>query len=146
MFKKSDYKNKSVSELEGWSWESEVPDNESSFVIRNYYKLHKVKLKDYSPADIRFMIGQACCLDYLVPMAIEVLKNNIFIETDFYEGALLENVLKIDKNYWKKNPKIKKVLLQLIEQNKSGLAILDTTDEIRNILEELIISFENSSK
>ena len=43
------------------------------------------------------MIGQKFGLDYLIPIAVEKIQKDIFIEADFYEGDLLENILKIDK-------------------------------------------------
>lgn len=49
------------------------------------------------------MIGQEIGLNYLIPLAIEQLAQNIFAEGDMYEGDLLTNVLDIDTEYWVNN-------------------------------------------
>ena len=45
------------------------------------------------------MIGQGFGLTYLIPVAIEKLKENIFVDADFYKGDLLNNVLSIETNF-----------------------------------------------
>jgi len=49
------------------------------------------------------MIGQGFGLPYLIPLAIEKLKEDIFAEGDLYPGDLLSNVLNIDAMFWQKN-------------------------------------------
>jgi hypothetical protein len=136
------YIDKSVSELEGWEWNTNTPNNESSFVERKFYDLHKVKLKNYTAEDIRFMIGQDTGIEYLIPMAIEIFRTDIFIETDFYKGSLLEKVLEVSPDYWKQNPKQKNELLKLIDKNKTQFKSLDVSDEIKQILGQLLADFE----
>jgi hypothetical protein len=141
MTKYNKYKNKSISELEGWQWNTEVPNHESSFVERKFYDLHKVKLKDYTAEDIRFMIGQNTGIEYLIPMAIEIFHTDIFIETDFYKGSLLEKVLEIPQDYWTQFPKQKKELLELIEKNKIAFKKLEISDDIKQYMIPLILQF-----
>jgi len=49
------------------------------------------------------MIGQQIGLDYLIPIAIEILTENLWAEADFYEGDILNTVLKIDTEFWDNN-------------------------------------------
>lgn len=49
------------------------------------------------------MIGQILSLNYLVPLALVILEDNVFAEGDFYCGDLLEALLGVDKDFWKNN-------------------------------------------
>jgi len=49
------------------------------------------------------MIGQKLSLNYLVPLALEVLTDDLFAEGDMHPGDLLTNVLKIDEKFWRDN-------------------------------------------
>lgn len=49
------------------------------------------------------MIGQQIGLDYLIPLALEVLRKDLFAEGDLFEGDLLKNVLAIKTEFWDKN-------------------------------------------
>ena len=141
---------KSASELEGWQWKDEAPvEGDSSFVEMNFYRLHNVPIKNYDLADLRFMIGQNTALEYLVPIAIEKLKENIFIEAEFYEGDLLCNVFGIsDKsNYWANHPKEKQILIDLYENQKHRLKELDLDWDIKRKIKTYYAEFlENNTK
>lgn len=77
--------NKSLDELEGLSFnESEVQSN----LIIKCQSLRKMKLKDYTIEDLRLMIGQQIGLEYLVPLALETLAINPFVEGDLYNGDI----------------------------------------------------------
>jgi hypothetical protein len=124
----------SVCQLEGWNWKGEVPvEGDSSYVERNFYRLHNVPIKDYELADLSFMIGQNTALEYLVPIALEKLKENLFLEAEDYEGDLLSNLLTInDKpNYWHNHKKEKQQLIELCDNLKERLYELDTTWDIK---------------
>ncbi|HLO56874.1 MAG TPA: contact-dependent growth inhibition system immunity protein [Saprospiraceae bacterium] len=59
-----------------------------------------IKLNEYTSDDIRFMILQGLGLAYLLPIGLNILKENLLIETSYYEGDLLSAIIKIDKTYW----------------------------------------------
>ncbi|MEP6613350.1 MAG: contact-dependent growth inhibition system immunity protein [Mucilaginibacter sp.] len=79
------------------------PDTYGSRLTSTIHQLRKKVLNDYTVEDLRITIGQQMGLPYLVPLAIEVLKENLFAEGDFYEGDLLKAVLTIDGKFWKDN-------------------------------------------
>ena len=57
-----------------------------------------------------------------MPMAIELLKQNILTTGDLYEGDLLANVIsKRTFDYWTKNRKDWEIIVNLIKQNKKIL-------------------------
>lgn len=124
--------DKSISQLEGWQWKDEVPSEDDSYVVRNFYRLHKVPLKNYTLGDIRFMIGQNSGLEYLVPTALAQMKIDVFTEADLYPGDLLSALLSINNepNYWKTHPKEKQLLANLYSEQKDNLGSIDGTWEI----------------
>ena len=91
---------KNLEELENDNWGS--PEYNSRLVIRTH-ELRRLPLNKFTAEDLRMMIGQKFSLDYLVPVALELLTPNLFPEGDLYEGALLENILKLGPGFWKKN-------------------------------------------
>jgi hypothetical protein len=47
------------------------------------------------------MILQKIGLKFLIPLALDKLRENILAEGDMYPGDLLNSVLSSDANYWK---------------------------------------------
>ena len=139
---------KSVSEWEGWNWKGSPPvEGDSSFVEMNFYRLHKVPIKNYELSDLRFMIGQNTALEYLVPIAIEKIEKDVFIEAEFYEGDLLCNLFSINAtpNYWKSHLKQKKTLISLYESQKYKLKELELEWDIKRKIKTYYAKFlENS--
>lgn len=64
------------------------------------------------------MIGQNIGLDYLIPLAIDKLKDNILAEGDFHEGDFLKNVLTCNKKYWLNNKENWGIICELFIKNK----------------------------
>ena len=81
-------------------------------------RLRKKVLNDFSIEDLRITIGQQMGLPYLVPLAIEVLKENLFAEGDLYEGDLLNAVLSIDGKFWRDNREYWNTVNSLIKTKK----------------------------
>jgi hypothetical protein len=77
------------------------------------------------------MIGQNIGLEFLIPIALDVLKENFFAEGDLYEGDLLKSVLTSDKEYWKKSTEHWQALQELYEKNEQALKDFDTVWEIK---------------
>ena len=94
---------KHLEKLEELVWQE--PDFQSSLTMR-CQELRKKKLKDFSAGDLLVMIGQSMSLGYVVPLALETLVKNPFIEGDFFAGDLLVSVLKIDKHFWNQNEEL----------------------------------------
>jgi hypothetical protein len=93
--------NNTLEELENDNWGS-APEN-STRLVTTIHELRKKPLKDFTVEDLRITIGQSFSLEFLIPLAIKELKQNILAEGDFYEGDLLKNVLSADVNFWKNN-------------------------------------------
>jgi len=96
----NNWRNKTLQSLEKSVW----PHNDfGSFLVRRTQELRKIQLNEFTIEDLRIMIGQQFSLDYLVPLAIEALTEDLWAEGDFFEGDLLKNVLGISAEFWKNN-------------------------------------------
>lgn len=115
--------------------------NEESYLIKTCNHLRKKQLIDFSIEDLRVMIGQNIGLKYLLPMAIEILNENILAEGDYYEGDLLSAVLSSDVKFWEENKTDYKTFFELFQKNESILKNCDTTWEIKKKWFELFKEF-----
>ena len=139
-------KEKSISELGNWKWKGNIPTlNNGGGTETRFYELHKVPLKNLDDSDIRFLIGQNECLEYLVPLALEKLKNNIFIESEYYEGDLLCALFEINdsKDFWYCNPILKNELINLYNDQKKNMGIIDMLDSTKIKIKTLYNDFIN---
>ena len=78
---------KTIENLEKDKWPQHDFD---SFLVRRTQELRKIPLNELTTEDLRIMIGQQIGLDYLVPLALETLTQDIWAEGDFFEGYLLK--------------------------------------------------------
>ncbi len=122
--------NKSIAELEGYKWQGNIPNADSSFLERRFYELHDRQIKDLTLKDIDLYIEQEYGLKYVVPIALDILDRDILTKVD-YEGALIFNILNINADYWSNNPDMKIRLVKIAEKNLTKLKNLDTTEEIK---------------
>ena len=83
--------DKTLQELDGEDWgEPTYP----SHLVNECHRLRTVPLKDFRVEDLRRLIGQKFSLEYLVPLALERLEADPWIDGD-YEGDLLNSVLSL---------------------------------------------------
>jgi len=124
------WKDKTLESLEKKIWPS-LDKDEGSYLVKTCHSLRNKQLKDFSVEDLRIMIGQNIGLEYLIPLALDVLEGNILAEGDFYEGDLLKSVLTSDKKYWEKSTENWRKVKELFEKNEQTLEDFDTTREIK---------------
>jgi hypothetical protein len=67
------------------------------------------------------MIGQNFGLKFLIPIALDKLKDNIIAEGDYYEGDLLKAVLTCEKVFWINESELTKELDAIISYNEEIL-------------------------
>ncbi len=130
--------NKSISELENWKWKNEIPTREThSGTECRFYELHKIPLLKLDLSDMRFLIGQNTGLEYLVPYAIDKLKDDIFIEAEYYQGDLFCALASINNepNYWSSHKKKKQQLIDLYSEQKRSLGTIEEEEIIQKIKE-----------
>ncbi|MFY8033634.1 MAG: contact-dependent growth inhibition system immunity protein [Flexibacteraceae bacterium] len=137
---------RSISQVEGWNWDSDIPTRETDGgIVTRYYELHNVPICDLPIEDIRFLIGQNAALEVLVPIAFDFIKDDLFLEAEYYRGDLLHNLLEInDKdNYWAKHPELKEKLKNLYLRNQHLLKVIYETKDIRSDLEIAFNKFKD---
>jgi hypothetical protein len=138
--------NKSISELEGWKWKGVIPNREThSGVECRFFELHNKPISKLDIYDIRFLIGQNSGLEYLVPYALKKLKEDVFLEVEYYPGDLLCSLFLINNepNYWKSHTKEKQELIDLYTEQKKNLGSIDASDEIIQKIKEAYNEFLN---
>jgi hypothetical protein len=108
------WRYKSLENLEKKVWPK--VDYDSHLVTRTS-QLRKIPLNEFSVEDLRIMIGQDIGLDYLIPLALEKLKENILSEGDFYPGDLLVALVHCDPGFWTKNEGYRRELEEMMRLN-----------------------------
>ena len=91
-------RNRSLQDLENKDWGD--PETGKTSLKSTCLKLRRVPLNQLSFCDLRLLIGQKMSLSILVPIAIEHLETDPFIEAGFFIGDLLFVVLEIEKPFW----------------------------------------------
>lgn len=103
----------SVEQLEKDKWKE--PESYPTGLVEKCFKYRKIPVKDLSVEHLRTLVGQNIGLKYLIPIAVERLKENILAEGDLYPGDLLSAVITTEIAYWKTNPVFHKTLVELIQ-------------------------------
>ena len=98
----NNWRSKTIEELETGKWSDPEFEN---FLVKRLHDLRKIPVANFTTEDLRIMIGQEIGLDYLIPLAIETLTENLWAEGDFFEGDLLKNVLTVKTEFWNNNKK-----------------------------------------
>lgn len=113
------WRQKTLTNLEKAKW----PNCESaSWIVKRTEELRNIPLEAFTIEDLRLMIGQQISLDYLIPLALEVLEKDLFAEGDLFEGDLLNNVLSINTEFWDNNKAYWITLNELIKPSRDELA------------------------
>jgi hypothetical protein len=131
-----DLREKTLEQLENEVWGE--PNHPSKLVI-TIHELRKKRLKDFTIEDLRITIGQNFSLDYLVPVAIEKLQENILAEGDMYEGDLLNSVLTVNSKFWLENKSYWATIHDLYRKN---LSLFETEDNEHRPLIKAFEQFE----
>ncbi len=139
----NDSLNKSLVELNAFAWKARIPTKEEleeDRLVREIYALSQKKLNSYSEYDVYLAISQEYGLDYVLPLAIELLENNLLIDCVFYEGDLLYAVLSINKEYWQTNKESYNQIRTIImsESNREKFEEADTPGKLKRLYEALI--------
>lgn len=86
------------------------------------------KIKDFDAENLRVLIGQNMFLDICIPMALEFLREDPMIETIYYPGDLLTNVLSVPLSFWQENLRLKEEIKSILISNKDFILQFDVTD------------------
>jgi hypothetical protein len=115
----------SLSSIEG-PWKSEGPIK--SRLERRCRDLYEVPVKKLEPRDLRVLINQKIGTETLIPIALRLLDANPWLEGDLYPGDLLCAILRVEREFWLKNPTLHSELGSIMSLVKSIKRTLD--DEV----------------
>ena len=95
------------------------PEEAPTNLVKRCQELCKVPLEQFTVEDLRLMIGQQFSLQYLIPLAIEHLREDIMAEGDLYPGDLLKSVQSIDQSFWEENKNLLDEINEIIKNQTS---------------------------
>jgi hypothetical protein len=130
--------NLTLEQLENDYWGK--PEYPSALVV-NCHKYRKIPVKNLTAEQLRLLIGQNIGLKFLIPLAIEILKNDFLAEGDLFPGALLNNVLGCDTEYWKESPGQRIIVELLLKSNELYMTSESILDN--ELIQKSILKFRN---
>jgi hypothetical protein len=131
--------SKSLEQLENNYW----PEGDfGSGLTKSCHLARKIPLSALSIENLRVLVSQDIGTEYLVPIAIRQLKQNLLAEGDHHEGDLLTAVLHLDKRFWLKNPNLSAEMADLLEKSVAEIDNSWLSTEIGKTTLELIDSFK----
>ncbi len=122
--------NKSIEELENDFWGEPAFD---SYVVTTCHRARQKPIKLLSQEEIRCLIGQKTGLKYLLPIAVDILKNEPLIDITYFEGDLLLTLLRLEISDWKSNQNELEQFIIILQDNR---AQIEQCEEITVVLIE----------
>ncbi|MFJ7416226.1 contact-dependent growth inhibition system immunity protein [Streptomyces sp. NPDC098077] len=111
-------RDRSLEELERTRWPA--PSAGHTRLVATAHALRRRPIGELTVEDMRSLIGQDIGLPYLLPLALEVLRENPMAEGDMYEGDLLSAVLTRNPSVWAELSELGREL-RVIVSKLSGL-------------------------
>ena len=119
-------RNKNLQELEHDDWGE---PNYDSHLVATCHQLRRKPLRDFTVEDMRIMVGQGIGLEYLAPMALEVLEQNPFAEGDYYPGDLLSCLLAgTPRDFWASHSELSVRMSRVLSNAEAGIKELPDAD------------------
>ncbi|MFF4888189.1 contact-dependent growth inhibition system immunity protein [Streptomyces nigra] len=104
----------SLEELEGRRWS--VPAGGETRLMATVRELRRKPIGGLAVEDMRLLIGQDVGLAYLLPLAMEVLRDTPLAEGDMYEGDLLAAVLTRSAEVWRDFPELRRKVREIVSE------------------------------
>ena len=118
-------RSKSLQQLERKDWgEPEF----QSHLVRTIHRLRRKPLDEFTTEDLRIMIGQGVGLEFLMPLAIDVLQRDPLASGDFYPGDLLAAVTKAEHEFWRRHEHWRQDVGTILKLVSDGMQVLDRFD------------------
>jgi len=111
--------SKSIEELENDVWNNQ--ESYETTLIENCYILRKEQISNLTNEQLRLSINQEVGIQYTIPIAIQKLIQNKFIECDFYPGDLLQVVFRKLKVNWNESEFLKNDFTAMIRHRFSEI-------------------------
>ncbi|MFE2813908.1 contact-dependent growth inhibition system immunity protein [Streptomyces nigra] len=102
----------SLEELERDHWSA--PPGGQTRLMTTVRELRRKPIGGLTVEDMRLLIGQDVGLAYLLPLAMEALRDNPLAEGDMYEGDLLAAVLTRRAEAWREFPELRQEVRRIV--------------------------------
>ena len=109
----NNWRQKSIENLEKDFWGQ--PPKASTPLVNKVHELRTIQIEKLEPKDIRLLIGQNVGLKYLIPLALDILRDNLFVDAELYDGDLLKTVMNVNDDFWLNNKDVKSQLDDLLQ-------------------------------
>ncbi len=127
-------RSKSLQELDGGDWGEPTLD---SHLVATCHRLMRKPINEFTVEDLRIMVGQSIGIEFLVPIAIEILEINLFAEGNFYPGDLLETLISVPPpQFWREHSDLARCLDAVLRRAMENLSLLGEIDR-KNLVEAL---------
>lgn len=97
--------SKSVETHEGVVWKPPVLQ---SYVAKTCFALRRKPLHDLTNEELRVGLEQQVGVTFLIPLAIKRLEADPLLEARLYEGDLLQSLLDVPFDYWRRHPDLQR--------------------------------------
>lgn len=94
----NNWRQKSIENLEKDYWGP--PPTDSTPLVDKVHHLRTIQIEKLEVKDIRLLIGQGVGLKFLIPLALDILRDDLFTEAEFYRGDLLQKIMNVDNDFW----------------------------------------------
>jgi hypothetical protein len=116
---------KTLQELDGEDWGEPTLD---SHLMTECTRLRRVPLCEFTTENLRIMIGQQIGLEFLIPLAIQRLREDPFAEGGFYPGDLLQDVVRADSRFLVSHPDLRREIAEIVSCAFASLQSLEEID------------------
>ncbi len=103
-------------------------------------ELAQIPLKDFTNEHLYFWLNRNVGLIFLIPLAIEVLSENPFVNSRYYNGDLLGAVLYVIQYFWQENPQFYQAVEEILEKAES-LETEEAKEVLTIFLPQIICNF-----
>ncbi|MEU6030269.1 contact-dependent growth inhibition system immunity protein [Streptomyces tauricus] len=112
-----------------------TPSAEASRLVTTAHALRLRPIGELTVEDMRLLIGQDVGLAFLLPLALEVLRDDPMAEGDMYEGDLLSAVLTRSPAVWNEWPELGRELAVIVSEL---IELTDLTPHLSQVTERFL--------
>lgn len=135
------FPKQSIQELENDYWEDYEFETD---LVRRCHEYRKIPIPDLTNEMLRVLIGQEIGLPYLMPVILEKLLINPFMQGELYCCDVLNFVISIDPKYWLHKQEEFKKLEKVMEKLRDDLLENTNLEEIdRKTASEVAARYSN---
>ncbi|MFJ8637107.1 contact-dependent growth inhibition system immunity protein [Streptomyces sp. NPDC093568] len=107
-------RDRSLEELERDRWPT--PSSDVTRLVATVHALRRKPVGELTVEDLRLLVRQDVGLAYVLPVALEVLRDDPMAEGDMYEGDLLAAVPTRNPEVWSGSPELGRELRLIVSE------------------------------